>query len=61
MNNILGTLGNVLTGGSLSQLQAEAADAQQQITLAVETIIGLLALQVVLLGLIYFEGRKSRG
>ena len=60
MNNLFGTLGNLLTGGTLSQLQQEATDAQQQITLAVETIIGLLALQVVILGLIYFEGRKSR-
>lgn len=57
--NLLSTLGNALTGGSISQLQQDAADAQQQITLAVETIIGLLAVQVILLGLIYFQGRKK--
>jgi heme/copper-type cytochrome/quinol oxidase subunit 2 len=59
--NIAGTLISLVTGTTPGELQAEAEAAQQQITLAVQTMIALTAVNTALLGvlvLLAWKGKK---
>ena len=60
MGSIGGTLVSLLTGSSPDELQAEVQAAQQQLTLAVQTMIALTAANTLLLaGIAYLVWRKK--
>jgi heme/copper-type cytochrome/quinol oxidase subunit 2 len=58
--NIAGTLISLVTGSSPGELQAEAAAAEQQITLAIQTMIALTALNAALLGVLVVLAWKGK-
>lgn len=61
MGTIANALVTVLTGSSPDQLQAEAAAAEQQISLAVETLIVLSAintLAVIAIAVMVWKGKN---
>lgn len=60
MGSLGGVLVSLLTGSSPDELQAQAQAVEQQLTLAVQTMIALTAANTVLLaGIAYLVWRKK--